>query len=195
MQRFIQPLLVMVAALPIASPARAAEVIERQATDTLTAVELNHGDTLRFTLRNGQTRAMVLEDTEARVLLTNLDEYKHSSHGGWLVCEMTCRVRIDGHRMTMRRYMPVAQSFYEPYVINGVRIWFDGVRKINEFITEIHGECFPKKQARFAVQDATLPICPQQMRPWYPNKTNTMDVHDGSDSPRPVDPLLADLRE
>ena len=178
MQKFMGPVLVVSLVLLIASPSRGAEVIERKAKDTLTAVEMDSGDTLHFTLKDGHTRTLVLEDTAARALLTNLDKYKHGSHGGGLICEMTCRVRIDGHPMTMRRYLPVQQSFYEPYAINGMRIWFDGVREVNEFITEIHGECFPKKQARFAVQDATLPICPQQMRPWYPNKTNTIDVRD-----------------
>ena len=43
-------------------------VCERRAKETLTAVEMNHGDTLKFTLRNGQVRTMVLEDTSARIV-------------------------------------------------------------------------------------------------------------------------------
>jgi hypothetical protein len=154
------------------------KVIQRQARETLTAVELDCGDTLAFTLQNGQTRTLTLEQTGARVLLTNLEKPKHGFHGGGTVYELDCRVRIDGHPMTMRRYVPVQQSFYEPYVVNGMRIWFDAVREIGDLLNENHGECIPKKQARFAVQDATMPICPQPLRPWYPSRANSIDVHE-----------------
>jgi len=53
------------------------------------------------------------------------------------------------------------------------------VRKIGELFNETHGECVPRKAARFAVQDATLPICSEEeLRPWYPNKGNFIDVHE-----------------
>lgn len=156
-----------------------AETIERKAKDTLTAVELDRGDVFRFTLANGRTRTLALEDTSAEIVLTNLKTPKKGFGGGGTVYRFDCRVRIDGQPMTMTRYVPVQESFYEPYVVNGMRIWFDGVKKIGELFNETHGDCVPRKAARFAVQDATLPICSEEpLRPWYPNKANWIDVHE-----------------
>jgi PKD repeat protein len=173
----------MVAALlsTTACPAVAAaepQVFRLRAKDTLTAVELNTGDTLELTLRNGQTRTLTLQEADARVLLTNLAKPSQGFHGGGTVYEFTAKVRIDGHPMTMRRYVPVQESFYEPYVVNGMRIWFDCVRRIGAFLNENHGACLPEKEARFAVQDAALPVCPQPLRPWYPNPNDFIDVVD-----------------
>ncbi|MFZ5832073.1 MAG: PKD domain-containing protein [Planctomycetota bacterium] len=156
-----------------------AAVIERTATNTLTAVEMDHGDTLRFTRQDGHTRTLLLEDTWAEVVLTNLANTKKGRPGGGTIYRFGCRVVADGQPMTMIRYVPVQQSFYEPYVINGVRIWFDGVRKIGQFFNETHGACVPGKAARFALQDATLPICAEEpLRPWYPNADNYIDVRE-----------------
>lgn len=170
------PILTLAATCCIGVSSIQAAVFECLAQETLTAVELDEEDTLRFTLRNGQSRTLTVESTDARVLLTNLPRLKQGFPGGETMYEMTCRVRIDGHPMTMRRYVPVQQSFYEPYVINGMRIWFDGVRKIDRFLNDNHGGGVPRKDVRFAIQDAGLPICPQPLRPWYPNAENYIDV-------------------
>ncbi|MCC6489907.1 MAG: PKD domain-containing protein, partial [Candidatus Hydrogenedentes bacterium] len=158
--------------------AQAAGGISIPAQPTLAAVELNRSDTLRFTLLNGETRTLTVDSTEARVILTNLSELKQGITGGQTVYEMSCRVLVDGHPMTMRRFVPAQQSFYEPYVINGMRIWFDGVLDAGRILTDNHGGGLPRKDARFAVQDMTLPICPQPIRPWYPNPENCIDVAD-----------------
>jgi hypothetical protein len=60
------------------------------------------------------------------------------------------------------------RSFYEPWLIGGVRIWFDAVDNIFEFLTEAHGECRPQRHARFAVQDESLGICPETLHAWCP---------------------------
>ena len=91
------------------------------ASETLTAVEINHGDTLRFTLCNGDVRTLFLEDTSADILERN---------EGGIVYTFTCQVRIDGHPLAMRRYVCTPESFYEPYIINGMRIWPDSVLAI-----------------------------------------------------------------
>ena len=111
-------------------------VIVRKAKNTLTPVEMNIGDTLKFTLRNGQTRTMVLEETAAGVIITNLDTLARpyisagdQEHVATLY-HFTCKIIIDGHPMTMERYVVSQESFYEPYVINGMRIWFDAVAAI-----------------------------------------------------------------
>lgn len=158
--------------------ASVAETLHRKAKDTLTAVEMNHGDVLLFELANGDTRRLELMDTDARILLTNLEIIKEGRHGGGTVYEFSCKVNIDGQPMTMRRYVPVQESFYEPYVIDGVRIWFDGVKKIGEMFNENHGACVPGKDARFALQDAESPVAPQTLTPWYPNTDNRIDVRE-----------------
>lgn len=169
-------LLVSVLAGVAAPGALAAQTLERTTQATLTAVEMNDGEVLRFRLANGETRTLEVVSTAARVLLTNLPQFKKGFHGGQSLYEMICRVRVDGHPLTMRRYVPVQQSLYEPYVINGLRIWFDGVRDIEQFLNDNHGGGLPRKDARFALQDMTLPICPEPLRPWYPNRENYIDV-------------------
>ena len=62
--------------------------------DTLTAVELNHGDSLRITLANGQQRTLVLEDTWADLLLTNLTDSRKAFGGGGTVYRFGGRLRI-----------------------------------------------------------------------------------------------------
>lgn len=159
------------------------DVLERRASETLTAVEMNVGDTLRFTLAGGATRTMVVEEVDARILLTNLSVPKKAVAGGGTVYVMTCRVRFDGHPLTIRRYVPDAMSFAEPLVVDGVRLWLDGVRPVAKFLNANHspgddkiGGGIPRKDARFALQDATLPLCPQELRPWYPNPANVLDA-------------------
>jgi len=148
------------------------ETLKRDAQDTLTPVEMNCGDTLKFKLCNGQIRTLVLEDTGAEIL-------ERVDPGG-TTYQFMCRILINGQPMTLRRYVCTQECFYEPYVINGMRIWFDAVADIFDLIPmrEMETQRIPHKHARFAVQDATLSICPQKMKPWYPNEKNFIDVGD-----------------
>lgn len=143
---------------------------------TLTAVELDHGETVEFVLQNGESRTLTLEDTEAFVFETNLENTKKEQGRGCTVLRFTAKVRVDGEQMLMERYLCTQESFYEPYVVNGLRIWFDGVAKIFDHIIETHGPCKPEKAARFAFQDATLPICPEPLAMWCPRDTNRIDI-------------------
>jgi len=151
-------------------------LIERRAKATLTAVEMDVGDTLKFTLRNGQTRTLTLEHTAAAVLATNLKKLKHARGGGGTLLHFTCRVAIDGQPTTLERIVGAQESFYEPIVVNGMRLWLDAVADLFDFVTEKHGDCRPSKAARFAVHDARDPICPQEILPWYPSQANFIDV-------------------
>jgi hypothetical protein len=157
-------------------------IIHKEAKDTITAVEMNIGDTLQFKLRNGQIRRLTLEETSAKVLLTNRGE---SGKGpGATLYHFACRVIVDDHPMTMERYVGSQESFYEPHVINGMRIWFDGVSDIFDFLLEVHGSCKPHKKARFAFNDVTDPICPQELKPWCPASNCYLDIgdcYDGDD--------------
>lgn len=164
-------------ALPASSPSpAAAKVLERKSLDTLTAVEMNHGDLLRFTLSTGEVRTIELVDTAARVVVTNLPTLKRGFHGGGTVYEMTFRLKVDGQPVIARRYVPVQQSLYEPLVIDGLRIWPDGVKPIEAFLNDNHGGGLPRTDARLAVQEMTRPLAPQPLRPWYPNRANFIDV-------------------
>lgn len=151
-------------------------MVYRKAKETLTAVELDCGETLEFELLNGEVRTLTLEETSAAVLLTNVDKYGENHALGRTLYHFTCRVRADGLPMTMERYVCSQETFYEPYVVNGMRVWFDGVADIFTFLKQSHGPCKPGKQARFAVQDMTLPICPQELQSWCPDDENFIDV-------------------
>jgi PKD repeat protein len=155
--------------VPKNKPKSKSEIIYREAKDTLSAVELNCGETLHFKLLNGQVRELTLRKTSAEILLKD--------KGGTLY-HFTCHVTVDGHEMFMERYVGCQESFYEPYVINGMRIWFDAVADIFDFLSETHGECKPVKQARFAIADASVPICPEEVKPWCPLARDFIDIKD-----------------
>jgi hypothetical protein len=70
--------------------------------------------------------------------------------------------------VAVEREVATQKSFYEPLEIMGLRLWFDACRDIFDFLTEGHGPAMPRKQARFALQDASLRICPDKLQPWCP---------------------------
>lgn len=158
------------------------DVIYREAKSTLTPIEMNIGDTVNFKLRNGEVRTMVLLETGADVVITNLNELKRGQPGGATLYHFTSIVSIDGHHMKMERYVGSQESFYEPYVINGMRIWFDGVSKIPEIILAEHGgkdsEAIPNKDARFAITDMSDKIGPVHLYPLYNNERNFINIVD-----------------
>lgn len=158
------------------------KVIERKAKDTLTPILMDVGDTVKFVLRNGQVRTLVLLETDADVIITNLNELKKDQPGGATLYHFTCRLLVDGQPMKMERYVGSQESFYEPYVINGMRVWFDGVKDITNVIGSEHGgkncECLPESGARFALADMTDRICPGPLHPWYDNKSNYISIAD-----------------
>ncbi|MHC4481553.1 MAG: hypothetical protein ACYS1C_11380, partial [Planctomycetota bacterium] len=86
-------------------------VLELGPKDTLTALELDAGEAVRFRLQKGQERELRLIETSAAVL--------QQWEAGKLY-HFTARVAVDGHEMTMERYVGCQESFYEPYVINGI---------------------------------------------------------------------------
>lgn len=149
-----------------------------KAKDTLTAVELDKGEQCTFTLRNGTKRTLVLEDTDARVLFTNCSELLEIRAGTATLYHISCTVTIDGHRMLMERYVGSQESYYEPYVVNGLRIWFDTVSAVFDkgLINERHGPCKPRKHARFALCDMTDDICPFELTDLYDNPADILDA-------------------
>jgi len=154
-----------------------AEQLQRKALPTLTAVEMDRGDTLRFELADGSTRDIALLDTWAKVIFTTLPKLKEEVCGGRTFYQFGCRLRVGRQEHELVREVPTHRSFYEPWVIDGVRIWLDAVDDIFEFLLEEHGSCRPGKQARFAVQDATLRICPEPVHQWCPLPSKGMDIN------------------
>jgi PKD repeat protein len=154
--------------------------IERKFKETITSVELNHGETLKYTRKDGSVLTIDLLSTSANILYTNRDKIPPGESGNdlgsmyraRLIYEFTCDVKINGLSMTMHRYVCSQESFYEPYVINGVRIWFDGVTDIFEehkgFLNRVRSaNGKPGKNVRFVLQDVTHRICPGEIHPWF----------------------------
>jgi len=153
-------------------------IIRRRAKPTLSAVEMHHGETLEFKLRDGSVREMTLESTEAKIVRTTLRSPGTPEPGATTVYRFRADLRIGGDLTTLEREVGSQRSFYEPWVINGVRVWLDCVDAIFGFMRETHGPCRsaengmegypPRPHARFALQDTTLRICPEPLHPWCP---------------------------
>jgi len=172
----------------ILCPPAQGQVIERQGGQTLTPVEMDVGDELRYARADGEILNIELLDTDAEVLYTNIGRIEPNEpineRGNYLrgrtLYHFTCRVKVNGQEMRMQRYVGSQETFYEPYVINGVRIWFDAVQDIFEdeggFLNEEHGQCKPGRDGRFALQDMDQPICPQRLENWCPIEDNFIDI-------------------
>lgn len=152
--------------------------IERIAKDTLTPFELNVGDELAFTLVSGERRKIRLLATHAEIIDTDLDEVGVPQDGRFLNYRFSCRLEIDGQDVRIEREASTQKSFCEPLEIAGMTLWLDAVDDIFDFLQENHGPCRPGKQARFAVQDATLPICPEKIHPWCPLPEGGLKIED-----------------
>ncbi len=146
----------------------AGKVLRKAARDTLVAVELNLGETLEFCLSDGSVRRITLDETSAEITETTLKTLMVEEEGAVTNYRFSCRITVDGEPHELEREVATQKSFYEPWEIKGLRIWFDAVDDIFSFLTETHGECRPGKDARFALQEASRRICPEMLHPWCP---------------------------
>lgn len=173
-------------------------MFEKHARPTLTPVELNHGETLRFVLRNGARTDITLRNTGWEVVSSTLMDpaallaappkavgNEHVGREGAItVYRFFCELEINGRPHVLEREVPSQKSFYEPWVIDGTRIWFDAISSMFQsdggFLLEkdaAHGvPCRPLKKARFALQDATLDICPEPLHPWLPPEYGVVKI-------------------
>ncbi len=143
--------------------------VRRRAKDTLTAVELNHGEVLEFTLASGAVTTIELVDTSAEVTRTTLRQRGVEEPGGRTDYRFRCQLKVNGEAVELEREVATQRSFYEPWELGGVRLWFDAVQAIFAFLHDTHGGgCQPTRHARFALQDAALGICPEPLHPWCP---------------------------
>ncbi len=162
----------------------------RASKPTLTPFGLHHGESLRFTLRSGAVWEMTLLDTSAEVIARDYARYGNpdTGHGTGDISAyaFSCAVRINGHDYTLRREVGTQASFYEPWEIDGLHLWFDAAACIftqaGGFMVEKDWRggllCAPDHAARFVVQEADLPLCPEPLHPWYPNPTGRLDIRD-----------------
>jgi hypothetical protein len=136
--------------------------------DTLTALEMDRGEVVDFHLASGAVTRIALEATEAQIVRTTLKQFPVPEEAARTDYRFTCALTINGREHVLAREASSQRSFYEPWEIDGVRIWFDAVDDIFNLLTPYHGEYRPRKQARFALQDATRRICPERLHPWCP---------------------------
>jgi len=158
--------------------------IEKTARPTLTAVEMDAGDELHFTLATGQTRVLRLISAEAGIHESNLAALGKAGPLAKVILRMLCRLEIDGYPIEINRWVGSQASFYEPWEIMGLRFWFDACTGLFEHLTDNHGGCRNRKLARFAIQDASLEICPELLHPWCPLPPSGLrieDAYQGSD--------------
>lgn len=161
------------------------ELVELRSKTTLSVVEVNSGDVIEYELRDGRKVRMELIESKSEIVFTTLEQLKKGSEEDRTIYMMSCRLRVDGQEMAMVRYNPAQEAFYEPYTVNGLNIWFDGVRSLSDLFNENHGKCLPEKEARFAMQDADLAISPEEMGNWFPIPAKELDAYhcyDGSDT-------------
>lgn len=152
--------------------------IRKRAKDTLTAVEMNRGDILEFTLCGGDIVRMELLSTAAEIMDTTLKTLKIEEDAARTNYRFKCVLRINGQEKHLEREVSTQRSFYEPWLIGGLRIWFDAVDDIFDILTETHGECRPTRHARFAIQDATMEVCPEDLHPWCPLPPGGLKIED-----------------
>ncbi len=153
-------------------------ILSRQARPTLTAVELDRGDTLRFACADGHVVTFVLRRTSAGILHSDLPMPKVEQRGAITPMRFWCTLEVDGTPVELVRELCTPAAFYEPWVLSGVRVWFDAVDDLFEFLDETHGACRPRKHARFALQDAGMRICPPPVQPWCPLAEEGLDIRE-----------------
>lgn len=153
---------------------------KRKTRPTIQVVEMDTGDEVHFTLKNGEVRKIELLEIYSWTQGTNLAEEGKGFQGGITVYNVSIKIRIDGKRIEMLRIVGNDKSFYEPYEFYGLRLWPDSFKSPFErgIVKEEHGECCPEKDLRLVIQDASLRICPVMLHPWCPLPEGGLKISD-----------------
>lgn len=154
------------------------KVIERKSKPTLTPFGLNHRETMRLLRRGGEAWELTLLDTSAEIVQQTAEKITAYA--------FDCNVEVNGKPLHLRREVGTQASFYEPWQFDGVHLWFDGASCIFKedggFMEEKDWRggliCRPNHKARFVVQEAEWPICPEPLQLWYPNDTGRLDIRE-----------------
>ncbi len=97
------------------------EVFELKSKETLTVFELNKGDRINYRLKNGRIVSFELVDYKLNLVFTTLDTLKKGSATDATIYSMSCDVKIDGQMMKMIKFVPVQETYYKPYIVNGLQ--------------------------------------------------------------------------
>lgn len=159
--------------------------IERKARSTITAVELDPGDSLSFMLADGTERRIEVVDTKVVLHSTTLPNDQQRpltpERGARSIVRMHCTFRIDGDLVELVRWVGNDRSFYDPWAIAGIHLWLDTVDGLFSILTETHGACRPRKTVRLAVQDERLRICPPLLHAWTVLPERRLRIDDAYD--------------
>jgi hypothetical protein len=158
----------------------------KRSRSTLTAVELDPGESLTFEFLDGRTRTITIVSTRSRLHSTNLEADSERplqpDRLGRTVVRIHCILDIDGKQVELVRWVGNDRSFYEPWRLYGLEIWFDTADALFEILSETHGPCRPRKEVRLAVQEAGVGICPVLLHPWCPLPEGGLRIADCYDS-------------
>lgn len=156
--------------------------LEIEAKDTLSAVELDVGDCLRFRLHSGDVRTIRVRKAFAEV--ETRGPGWSGADNGVIRYRIACELEIDGYPVQLVRTIPSAQNFSAPYELFGMRLWLDTAGDLSEFMTDTHGvgdphaSCFSRHELRLALWDATSRICPVLLHPWCPLPEDGLRIQD-----------------
>lgn len=161
-------------------------VVRRRTKETLTAVELNKAQALELTLSSGELWKLEVLDTGAEAIETKRKEINLENPGFVTEIRFHADVKINGRSHTFNREISSQNSFYEPWVVDGVRIWLDAVDDVFDFMDEIHTICRSNKvgwspvgscmDTRWALQEEQWRICPDILSHWCPLPENGLKV-------------------
>lgn len=162
--------------------------LRRKVKPSITPFGLNCGESLVLSLLDGSKWEMTLLHTSAEITAHGYGRYGNgdTGHGSGDISAyaFTCDLMINGHTTTLRREVGTQESFYEPWLIDGVNLWFDATRAIFQdfggFMVEKDWRggtlCQPDHDARFAVQEAGVSICPESMEMWFDLPSRQLDI-------------------
>ncbi len=163
-------------------------LLQRKIKPTITPCLLDPGDTLQLTLSSGRIWEMSLKEATATVVSRGFDRYHDGGHasGDITVYAFEAVVTINGTEHLMRREVGSDASFYEPWHIDGVRVWFDAAactyKDAGGFMEEKDWRsetiCKPQRLTRWAVQEEGKSICPATLHDWYPNPSGRLSIQD-----------------
>lgn len=140
--------------------------LHKKAGLSLRAVELDIGDELFFTLKNGITHRIKLIESKAKIVETNKEDLSVFDPVGGTLYKIEATLEFDGFTLPLRRFIGAQETFAEPIKIAGMCIWFDANTDIFNLIHEDHGVCSPTKRVRLAVWDMEDDICPEEIDRW-----------------------------
>lgn len=156
--------------------------LERSFKPTMTPFELDRGDCLVYTRRDGGSTTIELLDTDGYIIERDYARYGYACLKGDIsVYGFSVILRIDGEETKITREVGSQASFYEPLNIAGTHLWLDAVKCTFDtsfdhgsspggFMVEkdfLGGDvCMPRQDARFVIQDASASICPEPVDFW-----------------------------